>query len=165
MNKLFFIFSFLMLFCNTFSQNDLKLWYNVPSEAWTDAMPLGNGRLGAMVYGIPQSDTIQINEDTFWSGSPYQNTNPNAKKSLKTIQQLIEDGNYVDAQKLALKDIIGDRNITSHGQIYESVGNLVLTFPGHEKYSNFYRDLDLNTAIATTKYTVEGVQYKRETFT
>lgn len=165
MNRSIFSFTFLILFCSVFAQNDLKLWYNRPSEAWTDAMPLGNGRLGAMVYGIPQSDTIQINEDTFWSGSPYQNTNPNAKKSLKTIQQLIEDRNYVDAQKLALKDIIGDRNITSHGQIYESVGNLVLTFPGHEKYSNFYRDLDLNTAIATTKYTVEGVEYKRETFT
>ena len=145
--------------------NELKLWYNRPSEAWTDALPLGNGRLGAMVYGIPQSDTIQLNEDTFWSGSPYQNINPKAKKSLRKIQQLIEDENYIDAQKLALTDIIGDREITSHGQIYESVGNLVLTFPGHERYSDLYRELDLSTAIALTKYKVDGVEFFREVFT
>lgn len=147
------------------AEKNLKIWYNRPSSAWTDALPLGNGRLGAMVYGIPQSDTIQINEDTFWSGSPYQNTNPNARKSLKTIQQLIEDGNYVDAQKLALQDIIGDRTITSHGQVYESIGNLVLTFPGHENYSNINRELNLETAIATTRYTVDNVEYIREAFT
>ena len=147
------------------AQNNLKIWYNRPSSAWTDALPLGNGRLGAMVYGIPESDTIQLNEDTFWSGSPYQNTNPNALKSLKTIQQLIEDGNYNDAQKLALKDIIADKNITSHGQVYESIGNFVLTFPTHKNYNNLYRELDLNTAIATTKYNVNGVEFTREAFT
>lgn len=147
------------------AQSDLKLWYNRPSKAWTDALPLGNGRLGAMVYGIPQSDTIQLNEDTFWSGSPYQNTNPNAKAALKTIQRYIEDGNYVEAQKLALAKIIGDRTITSHGQVYESLGNLVLTFPGHDKFSNLYRELNLNTAIATTSYTVNKVRFTRETFT
>ncbi|MFT3753117.1 MAG: glycoside hydrolase family 95 protein [Paludibacter sp.] len=155
----------LVLSIPVIAQNDLKLWYNRPSKAWTDALPLGNGRLGAMVYGIPQSDTIQLNEDTFWSGSPYQNTNPNAKAALKTIQHYIEDGNYVDAQKLALEKIIGDKSITSHGQVYESLGNLVLNFPGHEKFSKLYRELDLNTAIATTRYTVKGVQYKREIFT
>lgn len=165
MKKLLFIFLSLFAFGIIQAQSDLKLWYNRTSEAWTDALPLGNGRLGAMVYGIPQSDTIQINEDTFWSGSPYQNTNPNAKKSLKTIQQLIEDEKYVDAQKMALKDIIGDRTITSHGQVYESVGNLVLTFPGHENYSDIYRELDLNTAISTTKYKVDGVEFMREAFT
>src|SRR5699024_1692068 len=113
------------------AQDDLKLWYNQPSEAWTDALPLGNGRLGAMVYGIVTSDTIQINEDTFWSGSPYQNINPNASKYLKTIQEHIANENYVDAQKLSLEHIIGDADITSHGQAYQSIGNLVLTFPEH----------------------------------
>lgn len=152
-------------FLSSFAQGNLKLWYNKPSKAWTDALPLGNGRLGAMVYAIPQSDTIQINEDTFWSGSPYQNVNPEAKPVLKTIQKLIDEGNYVEAQKLALAKIIADKNITSHGQVYESIGNLVLKFPGHEHYSNYYRDLDLKTAIASLKYTVDGVEYTRETFT
>ena len=155
----------LTLGAQIFAQGDLKLWYNKPSAAWTDALPLGNGRLGAMVYGIPGSDTIQINEDSFWSGSPYQNTNPEAKKYLKEIQKDIDQANYIDAQKLALAHIIGDRKITSHGQVYQSVGNLVLNFPGHEKFQDFYRDLDLSTAVATTKYTVDGVEYTREAFT
>lgn len=148
-----------------YAQKDLKLWYNQPSKSWTDALPLGNGRLGAMVYGIPQSDTIQVNEDTFWSGSPYQNINPNAKIKLKEIQQLIDQGNYIEAQKLSLDNIIADRKITSHGQVYQSIGNLVLSFPGHENYTKYYRELDLNTAIATTRYDVNGVEYRRETFT
>jgi alpha-L-fucosidase 2 len=101
MKKLFIkkLVSILLLLCsynNLFAQQDLKLWYNQPSEAWTDAMPLGNGRLGAMVYGIVESDTIQINEDTFWSGSPYQNINPDASKYLKTIQECIANENYAE---------------------------------------------------------------------
>lgn len=160
-----FFLSFFLAFSTLNAESNLKLWYNRPSKAWTDALPLGNGRLGAMVYGIPQSDTIQINENTFWSGSPYQNINPNARTSLKTIQQFIADEKYVEAQQLALKNIIADIHITSHGQSYESIGNLVLTFPGHEKFTDFYRDIDLNTAIATTRYNVNGVTYTREIFT
>ena len=165
MQKLLFVLLCTAIFFNSSAQDNLKLWYNKPSNAWTDALPLGNGRLGAMVYGVPQRDTIQINEDTFWSGSPYQNVNPNAKKSLKTIQKYIEDENYIDAQKLALTDIIADRKITSYGQIYQSIGNLILAVPGHEKFTNFYRELDLKTAIASTTYKVDGVAFKRETFT
>ncbi|WP_433831232.1 glycoside hydrolase family 95 protein [Flavobacterium anhuiense] len=158
----FIFFSFLD---HSFGQKKLVLWYDKPSKAWTDAVPLGNGRLGAMVYGVPQSDTIQINEDTFWSGSPYQNVNPNAKKSLKQIQNYLQNENFIEAQKLALSNIIADRKTTSHGQVYQSIGNLVLTVPNHKKYTNFYRDLDLKTAIATTKYTVDGVNFQREVFT
>lgn len=162
----FFLIAMSFMLCLTAAaQDDLKLWYNKPSEAWTDAVPLGNGRLGAMVYGIPDSDTIQINEDSFWSGSPYQNANPRAKSTLKQIQQDINDGKYEEAQRASLENIIADRNTTSHGQVYQSIGNLVLKFPGHEKYNNYYRDLDLQTAIATTRYTVDGVAYTREVFT
>ncbi|WP_281297006.1 glycoside hydrolase family 95 protein [Flavobacterium limnophilum] len=154
-----------LAFLDTFAQKDLTLWYNKPSKAWTDALPIGNGRLGAMVYGVPQCDTIQINEDTFWSGSPYQNTNPNTKNSLKKIQKYIEDENYIDAQKLALTGIIADRKTTSHGQVYQSIGNLILSVPGHENFTDYYRELDLKTAIAKTKYKVDGVEYQREVFT
>ncbi|MHC0444767.1 glycoside hydrolase family 95 protein [Flavobacterium sp. 3-218] len=165
MKKLLLSLLFIVSFWNTFSQKKLTLWYNKPSAAWTDAMPLGNGRLGAMFYGIPQSDTIQINEDTFWSGSPYQNINPKAKQNLKAIQNFISERNYVDAQKLSLENIIADRKTTSHGQVYQSIGNLILTIPEHQNYSEYYRELDLNTAIATTKYKVDGVTYTREVFT
>ncbi|WP_163410279.1 glycoside hydrolase family 95 protein [Flavobacterium ajazii] len=153
------------IFCNASAQKKLTLWYNKPSAAWTDALPLGNGRLGAMVYGGPQLDTIQINEDTFWSGSPYQNVNPNAKKCLKAIQNYISEGNYIEAQKSALDNIIADRKITSHGQVYQSIGNLILKVPGHEKCTDYYRELDLKTAVATTKYKVDGVSFTREVFT
>jgi len=165
MKKIIFILLCIISCYNSFAQEDLKLWYTTPSKAWTDALPLGNGRLGAMVYGIPQRDTIQINEDTFWSGSPYQNNNSNASKSLKKIQKYIEEENYIDAQKLALADIIADRNITSHGQVYQSIGNLILYFPKHENFSDFNRKLDLNTAIATTSYKVGDTEYQREIFT
>ena len=165
MKNIFLLITCLILIQNSYSQKDLSLWYTKPSKAWTDALPLGNGRLGAMVYGIPQRDTIQINEDTFWSGSPYQNVNSNALKSLKSIQNYITEGNYVEAQKLALKDIIADRETTSHGQVYQSIGNLILDFPDHENFTNYYRELDLKTAIATTTYTIDGVTFKRETFT
>lgn len=165
MKKRVFVLICFLAFLNSFAQKDLTLWYNKPSKAWTDALPLGNGRLGAMVYGVPQRDTIQINEDTFWSGSPYQNTNPNAKNSLKKIQKYLEDQNYIDAQKLALTDIIADRKITSHGQVYQSIGNLILTVPGHENFTDYYRELDLKTAIAKTKYKVDGVEFQREVFT
>ncbi|WP_140487252.1 glycosyl hydrolase family 95 catalytic domain-containing protein [Flavobacterium sp. GSA192] len=161
------IFSLLCVLTHhlSFAQQDLTLWYSSPSKAWTDALPLGNGRLGAMVYGIPQRDTIQINEDTFWSGSPYQNNNPNTSKNLKKIQQYLQDENYIDAQKLALTNIIADRNNTSHGQVYQSIGNLILDFPGHENFTNFNRKLDLNTAVATTNYKIGNIEYQREIFT
>ena len=165
MKKLLFVFICIIISLTSFAQKDLTLWYNKPSQAWTDALPLGNGRLGAMVYGVPQCDTIQINEDTFWSGSPYQNINPNAKTSLKTIQKYIEEENYIDAQKLSLDNIIADREITSHGQVYQSIGNLILSVPGHDKFTDYYRELDLKTAIAKTKYKVDGVEYQREVFT
>ncbi|KDN56690.1 glycoside hydrolase family 95 protein [Flavobacterium seoulense] len=165
MKKQCFLIMLFAFLGNIYAQKKLILWYNQPSKAWTDAMPLGNGRLGAMVYGVPQCDTIQINEDTFWSGSPYQNTNPNARKSLKAIQDYLQNENYVEAQKIAMQDIISDRKLTSHGQVYQSIGNLVLKVPGHENFENYYRELDLKTAIATTKYKVNGVNFQREMFT
>jgi len=144
---------------------DLKLWYNRPADYWVEAIPLGNGRLGAMMYGDCKSDTIQLNEDTFWSGSPYQNVNKNAKSNLPLIRQYLNEGNYVEAQKNALNNIIADKNITSHGQVYESIGNLILDFPGHENKVNYSRELNLSNAIATVKYRIKDVDYKREVFT
>jgi alpha-L-fucosidase 2 len=164
MKKIYFLV--LLLFTVIFVKaTDLKLWYNKPAKYWVEAMPLGNGRLGAMVYGIAEADTIQLNEDTFWSGSPYQNNNKNAKGSLTPIRNFINEGNYIEAQKLALDNIIADRTITSHGQHYESIGNLILEFPGHEVKTNYYRELDISNAIATVKYKVKDVEYTREIFT
>ena len=147
-------------------QGKMKLWYNKPASYWEEALPLGNGRLGAMVSGSIEQDTIQLNEDTFWSGSPYNNCNQYALKYLKTIRSAIDNGRYEEAQKLSLKYIVADRQVTGHGMIYESVGRLLLQFPHHSKNIKQYRrELDLNTATATTSYTIGGVKYQRTVFT
>lgn len=148
------------------SERDLTLWYDRPAEHWVEALPLGNGRLGAMVYGGLVSDTIQLNEDTFWSGSPYNNVNPLAKESLGQIREFINQGKYEEAQRLAMRTITANKSITGHGMIYESVGNMVLTFPeGHLDTTAYRRELDLQQAVARTTYTAGGVTYEREVFT
>lgn len=133
------------------------LWYDRPAQHWVEALPLGNGRLGAMVYGGLRSDTIQLNEDTFWSGSPYNNTNPKALHALPEIRAALDSGNYQRAQYLAMHNITADRSVTGHGMIYESVGNLILTFPEpHQQAMGYRRELSLSDAVARTTYQCEG---------
>jgi alpha-L-fucosidase 2 len=143
-------------------ESKLKLWYNAPAANWNEALPIGNGRLGAMVFGIPAQENIQLNEGTLWAGGPHRNDNPDAKGSLVEIRQLLFDGKYEEAHKLANANFISK---TSHGMNYETVGNLRLNFKGHESFSNFYRELDIEKAIAKTTYTVDGVDFQREVFT
>lgn len=144
----------------------LKLWYDRPADFWVEALPLGNGHLGAMVYGGVNQDTIQINEDTYWSGSPYNNYNPKAKGKLKEIQECINKGEYIEAQRLAMENITADKSITGHGMIYESIGNLILDFPTATKnVTDYRRELDLGNAVAKVSYTIDGVEYTREIFT
>ena len=157
-----FLFFFLVLSFLGFSQEatNLKLWYNKPSgTVWENALPIGNGRLGGMVYGNVGRETIQLNEHTVWSGSPNRNDNLDAWASLPEIRQLIFDGKQKAAEQLANKTIITKK---SHGQMFQPVGNLHLTFDGHENYTDYYRELDIERAVAKTTYTVNGVKYKRE---
>lgn len=162
---------------------ELTLWYAKPATYWEEALPLGNGRLGAMVSGSVAQDTIQLNEDTFWSGSPYNNCNDSCLNYLRQmrsgLQQATEDG-YIEAQKLAMKYMVADRSVTSHGQVYESVGRLLLTFPGQTfegeaaksgntahpaAVANYRRWLDLANATTGVSYTCGGVEYTRTVFT
>ena len=146
-----------------FAQNNM-LWYDRPASHWVEALPLGNGRLGAMVYGGVESDTIQLNEDTFWSGSPYNNVNPKALGVLPEIRKALDNGDYQRAQYLAMHNITADRSITGHGMMYESVGNLILTFP-KQKTEKYRRQLSLDDAVATTVYQADGVMYERQVIT
>ena len=137
-----------------------KLWYNKPAgNTWENALPVGNGRLGGMVYGNVVDETIQLNEHTLWSGGPNRNDNPDALAALPQIRQLIFDGKQKEAEKLANKAIITKK---SHGQMFQPLGELRLTFPGHEHYTNYYRELDIERAVAKTTYQVDGVNYTRE---
>jgi alpha-L-fucosidase 2 len=155
------VIGFVLATTNCFSQSGgLKLWYNHPSgDTWENALPVGNGRLGAMVYGNVANETIQLNEHTVWSGSPNRNDNPDALASLPEIRQLIFDGRQKEAEALANKNILSKK---SHGQMFQPVGSLHLAFTGHDNYSNYYRELDIARAIAKTTYTVDGVTYTRE---
>ncbi|WP_162794290.1 glycoside hydrolase family 95 protein, partial [Runella rosea] len=160
--KPFFTFCLLIVSFLSFSQESksLKLWYTKPSgNTWENALPIGNGRLGAMVYGNVEKETIQLNEHTVWSGSPNRNDNPEALAALPEIRQLIFEGKQKDAERLANKAIITKK---SHGQMFQPVGNLHLTLEGHENYTDYNRELDIERAVAQTTYTVNGTKYTRE---
>jgi len=151
-----------LLTLKTFAQTPLRLWYRQPAgNIWTAALPVGNGRLGGMVFGNPAQECIQLNESTVWTGSPNRNDNPDALEALPEIRRLIFAGKQKEAQDLARLKI---QSRTSNGQMFQPVGNLNLIFPGHEQYTDYYRELDIEKAIATTTYTVAGVHYKREVF-
>ncbi|KAA9035690.1 glycoside hydrolase family 95 protein [Ginsengibacter hankyongi] len=145
-----------------FSQNKnlLKLWYNKPAgNTWENALPVGNGKLGAMIYGNVDTETVQLNENTVWSGSPNRNDNPLALDSLAVIRKLIFNGKQKQAEILANRVIISKK---SQGQMFEPVGNLVLAFPGQQDYSHYYRELDLENAVQKTTYQVGDISYMRE---
>lgn len=158
------ILAFLLLpaiICHAQTKQVLKLWYNKPAgNTWENALPIGNGRLGAMIYGNVDTETVQLNEHTLWSGSPNRNDNPIALDSLAIIRKLIFDGKQKEAEQLANRIILSKK---SHGQMFEPAGELHLAFNGHENYSNYYRELDIEKAVAKTSYTVGDVTYTRET--
>jgi alpha-L-fucosidase 2 len=166
MHKLFIVItSFVLLTFSGFAQqlpNELKLWYNKPAANWNEALPLGNGRIGAMVFGTPAVERLQLNEETIWAGSPNNNANPDAKEALAQVRQLVFDGKYLEAQTLATQRIMAK---TNSGMPYQTMGDLYVTFPGHNNYSDFYRDLNIANATSTVRYTVNGVTYTRETLT
>jgi alpha-L-fucosidase 2 len=140
----------------------LKLWYDKPASIWNEALPLGNGRLGAMVFGDPAVERLQLNEETIWSGSPNNNAHDKALEALPKVRQLIFEGKYAEAQELATKDIMSQ---TNNGMNYQTFGSVYLSFPGHQNYTNYYRDLDIENATAKVRYTVNGVTYTREILT
>lgn len=143
-------------------RTELKLKYNHPSgKVWEAALPVGNGRLAAMVYGNPESELIRLNENTVWSGSPNRNDNPHALAALPEIRQLIFDGKMKEASQMAAKNIQAEK---INGMCYQPVGDLQLDFPGHDQYTGYARELDLQTAVAATSYTVNGIKYTRQVF-
>lgn len=138
-----------------------KLWYDSPAQVWTEALPLGNGRLGAMVYGNPGAEQIQLNEETIWAGQPNNNANPEAREWISKIRQLVFDGKYREAQDMATAHV---KSKTNQGMPYQPFGDLRLNFPGHIRYENYQRELSLDSARVVVRYEVDGVNYTRETF-
>ena len=159
-NSLFVCLLFLAANCFAQKQADLKLWYNKPlGNVWENALPVGNGFLGAMVYGNVDTETVQLNEYTVWSGSPNRNDNPLALDSLSEIRKLIFEGKRKEAEQIANRVIISKK---SQGQMLEPVGELHLAFEGQNNYTDYYRELDIEKAVAKTSYKVGDVTYTRE---
>jgi len=139
----------------------LLLWYDQPAAEWVEALPIGNGRLGAMIFGRTAHERLQLNEDTIFAGGPYDPTNPEALPTLPEARRLIFAEHYKEAS-----DLIGAKMMAQpiKQMPYQPLGDLRLDFPGHESVLNFRRELDLDTAIATVTYEIGGVRFAREFF-
>jgi len=137
------------------------LFYDKPAAEWVEALPIGNGRIGAMVFGRTARERIQFNEDSFWAGGPYDPVNPEALAALPEARRLVFEGKAGQAQKLIDEKMMG---IPSAQASYQSVGDLNLIFKGHEETSDYRRELDVSTAVTTVRYKVGDVTYKREIF-
>jgi alpha-L-fucosidase 2 len=148
-------------FSETNSDDSLILWYDKPAAEWTDALPVGNGRLGAMIFGGPATEQLQLNEDTLYAGQPYDPNNPEALKALPEARRLIFEGKYKEAH-----DLVGAKMMANpiKQMPYEPVGDLKLSFDGHDNFANYRRQLDLNTAVATVSYKVGPTTFTREVF-
>ena len=140
---------------------ELQLRYDRPAERWVEALPIGNGRLGAMVYGGPLHDEFQLNEETVWGGSPHNNVRPYDAAGLDSIRRLLFEGRNEEAQALCGRYISAER---ANGMPYQTVGSLHLDFEFEGAVSDYERRLDLGRALTTTRFTADGVTYEREAF-
>jgi len=158
--KSFFSFLFLLVFSfNIYSQENL-LWYNQPAKKWVEALPLGNGRMGAMVFGDPSHERIQLNEETIWAGTRVNDINPGAKAHLKEIQQLLLNGNNAEAYLLTKKYMVGT---PPEIRSYQTLGDLFFDWDSSE-VKDYKRQLDIRQALHTTSYSRKGIRYKEEVF-
>jgi len=137
------------------------VWRARPATKWDDALPVGNGRLGAMVFGGTDEERIQINEETYWTGGPYSTTTRGGAAALPEIRRLIFDGDLIRAHRLFGRHLMGQ---PVEQQKYQSLGNLVLRLPEGGAVSEYRHALDLDTAIATTTYAQGGARFTREVF-
>lgn len=143
------------------SAADLTLWYSAPAKEWTEALPIGSGRFGGMVFGGVSEDRIQLNEDTFYSGGPYESTNPEALEYLPKVRELILAGNYAEAMSMADRHLMGrPLNLQS----FQPFGDLRLEFPGQADATEYRRELDLDTATVKVRYKIGDVTFTREYF-
>ncbi|MEO9511894.1 MAG: glycoside hydrolase family 95 protein [Flavobacteriaceae bacterium] len=138
-----------------------KLWYQTPATKWMEALPIGNGRLGAMVFGKVENEQLQLNEESVWAGPPIPENRIGAQKTIDEARKLIFDGKYAEAQTMMQENVMGER---ISPRSYQTLGNLMLNFDIKGKVINYKRELDLDKAIAKTTFTAKGVNYVREYF-
>ncbi len=159
MKKAFILFCVFLL-SSTIHAQDHQLWYSQPAKHWLEALPIGNSHLGAMVYGGTNEEEIQLNEETFWSGSPHNNNSLESKEHLQEVRDLIFEGKEKDAHALLDKYFIKG----PHGMRYLPLGSVKLNFDFKNEATQYRRELNLGDATTTTKYVVDGVTYERTAF-
>lgn len=139
-----------------------KLWYRKPAEDWNRALPIGNGRLGGMVFGNVRKEKVQLNEDSIWYGGPVDRNNRDALTYLPQIRHLLFEGRIKEAEELATLALSGTPENQRH---YQPLGNLFLDFDHDENnIDNYHRELDINDSMVTVSYSYKGIKYTREYF-
>lgn len=160
MRNYLFIAFFAILYCTSVgAQTPLTLWYDRPAEAWEEALPLGNGRLGAMVFGDPSAELYQLNELSLWSGSPKEENNPKAALAMSEIRSAVNRGDYQEAGQLWRENAQGP-----YSARYQPLADLKISTPNKHYITNLHRELSLEDALSTVRYTANGVNYKRTSF-
>ncbi len=138
-----------------------RLWYRQPAQTWTEALPVGNGRLGAMVHGGLAEEHLQLNEDTLWNGQPRGYHQEGAVDVLPELRRLLWEGKQKEAEELATQRFM---SVPLRQMMYQPLGDLRIALPGHEAGTDYRRELDLTTAVARVTYRVGETTYTRETF-
>lgn len=145
-------------------ESSLNIWFNAPTTDWNKGLPIGNGSLGAMVYGTPEKEIIGLNEETIWTGGKhYDRDMPEAHKYIDTIRQLLFKGKYIEAEALVEENVLNER-FPWGTHSYQILGNLFVESPELDSVTNYKRQLDINKALITTQFEKDGVHYTRENF-
>ncbi|MEN2412255.1 glycoside hydrolase family 95 protein [Flavobacterium mesophilum] len=164
-NKFYLFVLTAMVTIPLYAQQNLKLTYDKPATNWNEALPIGNGKLGAMVFGGVSQEHLQLNEETIWAGEPGNNVPKNTFDSIQKIRRLLNESKFEEAQNLSNKTypraVPKDLN---YGVPYQTMGDLYLDFKEHQNFKNYSRTLDIENAISTVSYEVDGVIFKREIF-
>src|SRR5947209_4264238 len=139
----------------------MLLWYAQPADKWVEALPIGNGRLGAMVFGKVIDERIQLNEDTVWAGERRDRNNPDARQAVPEIRRLLFAGQVTEAQALANKAMLA---IPRRMPPYQTLGDILLRFTDQGQPTNYRRELDLDTGIVRVTYRIGNTRFTREVF-
>ena len=157
----------ILLFCSTFSASaqteELKLWFREPAANWNEALPVGNGRLGAMVFGGVENERLQLNEETVWSKGGFPEDKEDGYKEISGIRKLLFEGKYVEAEKMCMEHLMLER-MPSGFSTYQTLGDLNLAFEGLKSPSAYKRELLLDSALVRTSFDAGGVKHSRTVF-
>ncbi|MFO7619749.1 MAG: glycoside hydrolase family 95 protein [Bacteroidales bacterium] len=141
----------------------MKIWFSKPADTWNDALPVGNGRLGAMIFGTVANERFQLNEESVWTGEPRWDANPEALRTLPKVRQLLFEGKYREAEQLAQNGILGKFR-RDQASSYQTLGDINLIFRQLKGISNYRRELDIEEAVARVFYSANQTNFLRETF-